>query len=253
MSTGNVRVERREGCGIVTVDREPLNILDRALMRELGEAVAGLGRDPALHLLALRGAGRGFSAGADVAEHLPPDVDSMLATLRHLLLAVADVPIPTLAAIHGVCLGGGLELALAADRRIATADARLGNPEIQLGVIAPAAAVLLPDIIGAGPALHLLATGDDVTAQRALDLGLVDQLVAPDGLDAAIAAEAAALARRSRSALVATKKAVRFGASALDLRDRLEAAESLYLSDVANSPDGLAGLRAFLSKRKRGA
>ena len=251
MRSAHVVVERKESCAVVTIDRPPLNVLDGETMVELTEVIKELSADAAFHMVAIRGAGRCFSAGADVAEHLPPEVDKMLRVLRELLLAIDAVPIPTLAAVHGMTLGGGLEVALATDRRIATADAKLGNPEIQLGVIAPAAAVLLPDLIGAGPALRFLTTGTEVTANQALAMGLVDQVVAVGEIEAAILAEAASLAKRSRSALVATKKAVRMGAVASDLRDRLEAAEGLYLNDVARSPDGIAGLTAFLERRRK--
>jgi len=182
---------------------------------------------------------------------LPPHVGQMLAALRHLLLAIDAVPVPTLAAIHGMALGGGFEVALAADRRIATVDARVGSPEIQLGVMAPAAAVLLPGIIGAGNALHFLTVEVEVNAVRAAQLGLVDRVVPEGELDAAVGVEAAALSGRSRSAIVATKKAVRCGVGANDLSGRLQAAEQVYLSDVAESPDGVAGLRAFLDRTRR--
>jgi enoyl-CoA hydratase len=175
----------------VTVDNAAkLNTLNRALMGELIAAVETLGRDPALRVAVVRGAGeRAFIGGADIAEMaaLEPDTAPAYITLVHQACAAfRALAVPTVAAIRGYALGAGLELAASCDLRLAAADARFGMPEVRIGIPSVVEAALLPKLIGWGRTRRLLFTGETIRAAQALDWGLVEEVAAPEALDAAV-------------------------------------------------------------------
>ena len=224
------------------------NILDRATM----SALRGVFRDgphaASLKAICLEGAGRHFSFGASVPEHLPDQVGTMLNEIRHLVLDLLDSHIIVLAAVRGQCLGGGLELASVCHRVFASQDAMLGQPEIALGAFAPIASIVLPERIGRAHAEDLCLTGRSVSAAEALTIGLVDHLTADDPADAAIAWARKHLAPRSASSLRLAVKAVRAGYSSR-LRTELPVLETIYLNELMATHDAIEGLRAFMEKR----
>lgn len=181
-----LRLAREGGVARLTLDRPPLNILTPALIAELGAAFRELGADPALRVVVLAGSGRAFSAGVDVAAMRDLDaagaralIDALRATTR----ALEDVPVPTIARLHGHVLGGALELVLACDLRIAAASCRLGMPEITVGIPSVIQAALLPGLIGWGRTAELLLGGRPVEATEAERWGLVNRAVEADALD----------------------------------------------------------------------
>src|SRR5262249_1279582 len=156
--SGMALIESRveDGVAALTISHPPLNVLTRALLSELRETLAALAADPTLRVLGLFAAGRDFSAGADVREHLPPDYRDLIPEMALALAAVVDFPLPVVAAVRGRCLGGGLELVLTADLVVAAETATFGQPEIRLGVTAPFACALLPRRTPRGAAAELL-------------------------------------------------------------------------------------------------
>lgn len=223
------------------VDAEMIAALDAALAEAAAPAA------PALRGVLLDHEGPHFSFGASVQEHLPESCAAMLRALHGLVLRMVAFPLPILVAIRGQCLGGGLEVAAAGHLLFAAPDARLGQPEIQLGVFAPAASCLLPERVGPGAADDLLLSGRSIDGREAHRLGLV-QAVADDPEAAALAWFDEHLAGRSASSL---RLAVE--ASRRDLVERvgkkLAAVEELYLSRLMATHDAVEGLRAFLEKR----
>ena len=197
-----------EGVATLTLDQPPLNILTRALLSELRQALAALAGDPAVRVLRLCSTGRHFSAGADVGEHLPPEYRELIPEFMATIERLGAFPLPVIAAVRGRCLGGGFELVLAADVIVAGEGATFGQPEILLGVTAPAACVLLPRLAGAGFAAEILFTGDTVSASRAHAAGLVDHVVADATVDDEARALALRMARHSGTALRMTKRTV---------------------------------------------
>ena len=180
------RIAREGGVARLTLDRSPLNVLTPALIDALGVAFRELGADPALRVVVLGGSGRAFSAGVDVAAMRDLDaagaralIDALRATTR----ALEDVPVPTIARLHGHVLGGALELVLACDLRIAAASCRLGMPEITVGIPSVIQAALLPGLIGWGRTAELLLGGRPVEATEAERWGLVNRAVEEDALD----------------------------------------------------------------------
>ena len=227
--------------------RPKANVIDAAMIAALDDALsAHLGRRDLLAVL-IDAEGPHFSFGASVEEHLPDRCAAMLKSLHALLLRLVASPLPVLVSVRGQCLGGGLELALAGTLLFAAPDARLGQPEINLGVMAPAASCLLPERIGRAQADELLLSGRSLDAHEAHDIGLVTA-VAEDPEGAAIAWFRQHLAGKSAAALRHAMRAAR-----LDLVDRVRAklarVEALYLEDLMSTRDAREGLQAFLAKR----
>jgi cyclohexa-1,5-dienecarbonyl-CoA hydratase len=240
-------VTRDGRAATVTLDRPPLNILDIPTLERLAAALAELERDPDLQVVVVRGAGdRAFSAGVSVQDHTPDKVGAMLATLHGAVKKLRTLPAVTVAAVHGHCLGGGMELALACDVVIATEDARFGQPEIELGCYPPVAAALYPSLIGPGRTLDLLLTGRTLSCQEAEAMGLVARRVA--SLDQGIAELTAAILSKSAAVTRLTKRAVQTGEQAFFAA--LDANERLYLDELCPTADMAEGLAAFLEKRR---
>eukprot|EP01035_Chromulina_nebulosa_P054680 gene54680-74936_t len=185
-----VRTEHRGRVAVVVMDKPPVNGLGEALRRGVAEAVRAANADPAIQALVLTGTVRAFSGGADVTE-FGTDKPLIEPNLRQLITLIEDSTKPVVAAIAGVALGGGLELALGCHFRVALADASLGLPEVKLGLIPGAGGTQrLPRLIGPEAALAMIISGDPVDAKKAAALGIVDALL--DGPYPAAAVEWAA-------------------------------------------------------------
>ncbi len=249
MSSDPVSVERLEAGAVwrVTLGGSKGNVIDSALTQALAAVFQEAGRDPAVKALLLEGEGRHFSFGASVQEHLPGQVAGMLRRFHDLLLGLLDSSVVTLAAVRGQCLGGGLELVMLCQRVFAARDARLGQPEIALGVFAPVGSLVLPERVGRRHAEDLCLSGRSVTAEEALAMGLVDELCDDPG-EAALAYARQHLLTRSASSLRFAVRALRSGLRAR-LSTELAALERLYLDELMSSADAEEGLRAFLDKR----
>ncbi len=232
----------------ITLDRPPLNVLTIAMLEELADAVAEVGGSTKTKVLVITGAGKAFCAGVDVADHTADRVESMIRTFSRVIQAVLDVEIPTLAVVNGAALGGGMELALACDGIVAGAGAKLGQPEIRLGVLAPAAAAILPRRIGYTRALDLLFTGRSVRAEEAAALGLVNRVHAADQLDAQVDRLIRQITSLSRPVLALTKRAAREGLER-PLSGALEHSDDLYLNELMELHDPHEGQAAFMEKR----
>jgi cyclohexa-1,5-dienecarbonyl-CoA hydratase len=230
--------------------RPKANIVDAEMIAALIDALDQHLDNRAIGAVLLDAEGPHFSFGASVEEHLPEACAGMLAALHQLILKLVSAPVPTLCAIRGQCLGGGLEVALACGRLFAATDAALGQPEIKIGVFAPAASCLLPGRVGQSAAEDLLYTGRSVSGDEALALGLVDDL-SDDPEAAALAWFDQHLAGLSASSLRHAVTAVRrpvVERLALDLAR----VETLYLENLMITRDAVEGLQAFIDKRKPG-
>jgi cyclohexa-1,5-dienecarbonyl-CoA hydratase len=250
MATGPLAIEHLDDDTIwrVAIGGSKGNVLDATVMDALTELFREAAGAPHLKAICLEGQGGHFSFGASVPEHLLPVVASMLARFHGSILAMLDSAVPVLAAVRGQCLGGGLELVMLCHRVFAARDARLGQPEIVLGVFAPVASIALADRVGRGAADDLCLSGRSVTAEEALALRLVDELVEGDPAEAALAWARTHLLPKSASSL---RHAVR--ASRAGLRARLAAelpdVERLYLDGLMSTADATEGLTAFIERR----
>lgn len=227
--------------------RPKANIVDAAMIGALHSALDAHRDAPGLRGVLLDAAGPHFSFGASVEEHLRERCAAMLASLHALIVAMIDFPAPILVAVRGQCLGGGLEVALAGSTIFASEDAQFGQPEMKLGVFAPAASVLLPYRLTQPAAEDLLFSGRSVGAAEALALGIV-QRVAPDPEAAALAYFDEHLSTKSAASLALALHAARI-AMRDQVRERLAAVERLYLDRLMSTHDANEGLAAFLAKR----
>lgn len=232
----------------IELDRPPLNVLDIATMRELDHALGRVERDAEAAVLLITGRGKAFCAGVDVADHVPERVGEMIEVFHGTLEHVLALELPVVAALGGAALGGGMELALACDVVLARAGARLGQPEIRLGVLPPFAAVVLPRLVGRAHALELCLSGRTLDAEEAARIGLVHHVFARETFAEESAAYAADLASLSRPVLRLAKRAV-LDSIERPLGDALRATEKLYLDELMHLDDAREGLEAFLQKR----
>ena len=227
--------------------RPKANVVDAAMIAALRAAFAAH-RDRAGLLAAILDAeGPHFSFGASVEEHLPETCAQMLSGLHAMVIEMLEWPAPILVAVRGQCLGGGLELAMAGSQIFVAQDAKLGQPEIQLAVFAPAASCLLPARVGQGVAEDLLFSGRSIDAAEAVRIGLATAMAADP--------EAAALeyfdqyfATRSAAALAVAVSAAR-GSHLPEVKRRLAEVERLYVERTIKTRDANEGLNAFIAKR----
>ncbi len=250
----NVKVAVEDRVAVVTIDHRPVNALDRQTLEELGQAADAIQGDAAVKAVIVTGAGSlAFVAGADIKEvsqlGSAEAAKAMAALGQAVFLKVQRLSKPVIAAINGVCLGGGLELAMACHLRISGDRARFGQPEINLGIIPGwGGTQRLPRLIGRAKAIEWILTGDMVTAQEALRLGLVNQIVPQDQVLKAAKDLARKLASKSAVALTQALRAIERG---LDLPlDEGLAREAEAFGAVAASEDSREGVKAFLEKRQ---
>jgi cyclohexa-1,5-dienecarbonyl-CoA hydratase len=229
------------------LNRPKANVLDAAMIAAVAAALTEH-RDPGRIRAALVDAeGPHFSFGASVEEHLPEQCAAMLKGLHALLVAMLEWPRPILVAVRGQCLGGGLEFALAGSLIFAAPEAQLGQPEMKLGVFAPAASCLLPFRVNQSTTEDLLLSGRSVNATEAKALGLV-AFVAADPEAAALEYFDAHLLGKSAASLGYAVRAAREGMLA-EAKRRIAAVERQYLQGLMATHDANEGLRAFLAKR----
>lgn len=229
------------------LSRPNANLIDATMIAALDGALAEHLESPRLAAVLIDADGPHFSYGASVEEHLPGQCEAMLRSIHRLVLRMVEAPVAVLVAVRGQCLGGGMELALASHLLFVTADAMLGQPEMNLGVFAPAASCLLPEIVGPTRALDLLLSGRNISGAEAVTMGIAND-AATDPEHAALAYFDAYLKPKSASSLRYAVEAARFDYAAR-VRAKLASVERLYLDDLMRTHDAVEGLKAFIGKR----
>lgn len=242
-----------EGVALVTLNHPPVNALTPELLTELAGTFDSLAMDDAVKSVVLTGAGRFFVAGADirVLASIPSSVEgeAMARRGQMMLNKIEALEKPVIAAINGACLGGGLELAMCCHIRLAAEGAKLGQPEVNLGIMPGFGGTQrLPRLIGRSKAMELILTGEPISAREAMHLGLVSQVVAVDDLLRQAQGLARTLAMKSRAALRASLRAIHQG-SALNLSDGLDLEARLF-GTLCDTEDRKEGTAAFLEKRQ---
>lgn len=229
------------------LNRPKANIVDAEMISALSAALDQQQGNEKLTAVLLDAEGSHFSFGASVAEHMPDQCAQMLASLHSLIKQMLDLPVPILVAIQGQCLGGGLEVACGGDLLFAHPDAKLGQPEIKLGVFAPAASCLLPARLHAGDAQDLLWSGRSIDGREAHRIGLVNE-VSEEPIAAAERWIETHLLGSSASSLRFAVKAVQQEKNQ-QIKAKLDAVEKLYLESLMATHDAVEGLMAFVEKR----
>ena len=229
------------------LSRPKANLIDASMITTLDAALAEYRGNGQLSAVVIDAEGPHFSFGASVEEHLPGQCAAMLAGLHRLVMSMIEFPVPLLVAVRGQCLGGGLEVALAGHFMFVAPDATLGQPEMKLGVFAPAASCLLPELIGPARSFDLLVSGRSITGAEAAATGIAQE-AAPDPEHAALAYFEEHLKPKSASSLRYAVKAARLDYIAR-VKEKIRAVERLYLDELMVTHDAVAGLEAFIAKR----
>jgi len=204
----HISLEVQQSAATIILRNPPLNVIDISMMEELAQAVAEIEARAEIFLITIRGAGKGFSAGVDVAAHTPDMVAEMLSKFHAVIRALIATNKITIAAVHGHCLGGGAELAMVCDMVYTTSSASWGFPEINLGCYPPVACTALAALIGQKRASELILTGRTITGSDAAAIGLANDSVADADLEPALDRRIQELQQLSPAALAVTKKAI---------------------------------------------
>jgi cyclohexa-1,5-dienecarbonyl-CoA hydratase len=227
------------------------NIVDHILMGEIQQALDSFKTMTNLKLITFEGGGKHFSFGASVEEHQKDSAATMLKSFHSLFLRIRDLSIPCAAKISGQCLGGGLELALMCNFMFADKTAKLGQPEIALGVFPPPASIILPEKIGLARAEDLLITGRIIGAEEAMDMGLLNNVFSDKAEMESKVDEWIALYILPRSG-----SSLRFGVKAARIKfnhiltNFLPQLENLYINSLMETHDANEGIKSFIEKRK---
>jgi enoyl-CoA hydratase len=249
-----LKTEVTDGIAIVTISRpEALNALNTRFFNEMDDYISNAKNDSSLKAIIITGEGKAFVAGADIAEMVNKSQQegSEFSTLgQHTFSSFGELDIPVIAAINGFALGGGLELAMGCDFRIASTKAKFGQPEVNLGLIPGYAGTQrLSRLVGLGDALYLLMSAEMIGADDALRIGLVQKVVEPEALIEEVMKIAKTIATKGPSAVKKVKHVVRQGLEmSLKQGEELEAGEFGSLFGEGN--EGKEGMKAFLEKRK---
>jgi enoyl-CoA hydratase len=253
MAYESLLVEKEEGVAIVKLNRPPVNSLTVKAYQEIYDAFCELEKDDSVQAVIFTAVGEKiFTAGLDVKEVAGKSVAEYYAfgkISRGCVDKIASISKPTIAAVFGFVLGGALELALACDLRIATSDAKMGCPEVNLGIIPGSGGTQrLPRLVGIGKAKELLFTGDIVSGDEAYRIGLVNKVVAKEALLDEAKAWAKKLAAKPRVALSVLKSAIDNGIN-MDLATAITFENECFVTTYL-SEDGREGFQAFIEKRK---
>jgi len=249
-----IKTAVEQGAGIVSINNPPANVLSKAVLFEIRDAIAAFQKDPAVRGIVLTGEGANFAAGADVREIATisdPAAGEKISLEAHALVkGIEESEIPVVAAINGYCMGGGCELVLACHLRIASDKARIGQPEIKIGIVpGMGGMVRLPRLVGPAAALEMLLTGDPIGAQDAHRIGLVNLVVPEADLRRqAVMFVAKRIGAMSRVAVAKILRGVR-ESLAMAPADAIKLEAKLF-GEIVATEDKAEGVKAFMEKRQ---
>jgi cyclohexa-1,5-dienecarbonyl-CoA hydratase len=244
-----VAVEAHGQLARITLAHPPLNVIDFQMMDELLAALQQLEQRREVSVVIIGGGERGFSAGVDVAIHTPDLIQMMLQKFHGVILALTKFPKIMIAEVHGVCLGGGAELAMVCDMAYTTRDAKWGFPEITLGCYPPVACTALAALVGQKRAADLVFTGRTFSGDEAAAWGLANEAHPEGGLQQAIQHTVDHLLKMSPAALAVAKKAF-YAWDSMHLDKGLARAEKIYVEELMQTEDAQEGITAWMEKRK---
>jgi len=244
-----VKVRLDPGVAYMTLDRPEHNLLNETMLRELAEGIEFVGSREDIKIIVLASACKVFCGGIEIGEYTSQRVFQMLDAFHAAFAAMVDVAKPVICVVNGPAIGGGAELAAFGDLVIATPKARFAQPEITIGMFPPLASTILPYLVGPKTALELVLTGEPVTAERALELGLVNRLVPETQLEATVKDLVTRMTGHSGPVLTMAKKAI-LGGMGLSLRDGLKHSMNIFLNELYRLEDSQEGLHALVEKRK---
>ena len=249
----NILVEKKDAAIVVTINREKaMNALNRETVGELQDFISSHWNDDSFSVLIITGAGKAFVAGADITELKDSDIEGgmdLSARGNWLFKSIQNFPKPVIAAVNGFALGGGCELAMACDIRLASEKAKFGQPEVNLGLIPGYGGTQrLARLVGRGKAMQLILTGDMIRADEAYRIGLADEVYPPDELMTKALEMASTIASKSPLAIRMAKECVNRGLD-MPLSNALDF-EKVNFGAICGSYDKTEGCTAFLEKRR---
>jgi cyclohexa-1,5-dienecarbonyl-CoA hydratase len=233
----------------ITLARPEHNLLNEAMLREIADGIAYAGDRPEAKLIVLDSACKVFSGGIDIGEYTSQRVFQMLDAFHSAFAGMLDVGKPVVCIVNGPAIGGGAELAAFGDLVVASPKARFAQPEITIGVFPPLAATILPFLVGPKVALEIILTGEPISAERGVEIGLINRLVPEDKLEKTVEELVARISGHSGPVLTMAKKAI-LGGMGLSLRDALKQSMNIFLNELYRLEDSQEGLRALVEKRK---
>ena len=244
-----IKTEQEGGIARIIFNRPKHNMLSIAMMKEMNSELETLLADGDLKCLVFLGEGPSFCAGVDVGDHKPELVDNMIATFNRLFELVDKLEVPTIAAVHGACLGGGMEVAIACDMIIAAKSALFGQPEIKLGFFPPYAAIRLPKLVGQAKALEICITGKRYTADEARSMGFVSQATDDDKFSGELEKLVGEIKTSSPLIIRLNKRAIRQSLGK-GFATALAGAGDLFLHTLMKTEDTQEGMNSYFERRK---
>lgn len=249
--TYNNIIFRIEGeAAFLTINRPPVNILDIATMEEMNDALDSLTGNMDVKVLVISGSGdKAFSAGVDVSDHTEDKVDKMLEVFHGIFRKMSRLDQVTVAAVKGLTLGGGCEVAIFCDMIFAAENVKIGQPEIKLAVFPPIALLVLPHLVGLKRASELLLSGKVIDAKEAERIGLVNKVVPLESFDAGVHEFIQPILELSSVGIKYSKRGIQLGLETT-FSEGLKKIEKIYRDELMASEDAHEGLKSFLEKRK---
>jgi cyclohexa-1,5-dienecarbonyl-CoA hydratase len=244
-----IKIESSGGAARVTFARPKHNVLNIEMMQELIAALESLKADRDLKCVVFAGEGPSWCAGVEVADHKPEQVDAMIATFNRMLELIEGQDVPTIAAVHGACLGGGMEAAIACDIVAAGKSAVFGQPEIKLGFFPPYAAIRLPLLVGPGKTIEICTAGKRYVAEEAKQMGFITYCVEDARLAETVDGLTKEIQYSSPRIIRLNKQAVKQHLG-LPFPAALKGVSDLFLNTLMKTADTLEGIASFEEKRK---
>ena len=243
------QLTQENGIARITLNRPKHNVLNMAMMQELTAILAELNGDAELKCVVIAAEGASWCAGVEVLDHRPELAPDMILNFDALLKQIHALAVPSIAAVNGACLGGGMEVAIACDMVVAARSAVFGQPEIKLGFLPPYAAVRLPRLVGPSRAIEICTTGRRYSAEAMQQMGIVCDLFDDDALETGVAKLTKEISHASPLIIRLNKKAVNQHVG-MTIDDAMESVNDMFLNQLMHTEDTLEGLRSFEEKRR---
>ena len=245
----HLTVKKTDGVARITLARPKHNVFDIEMMTELNAELDLLSIDTELKCAVILGEGPSWCAGVEVADHKPEMVSEMIAVFNGIFERIDKIEVPVIAGVHGACLGGGMEVAIACDVIVAAKSASFGQPEIKLGFFPPYAAIRLPQPIGPAKAIEVCTTGRRYSAEEARQMGFVGYVVDDDNLTGTLDRLIGDIRAASPLIIRLNKRAVKKHLG-LNFQEALDGVSDLFLNELMKTEDTLEGISSFEEKRR---
>ncbi|MDJ0828259.1 MAG: enoyl-CoA hydratase/isomerase family protein [Desulfobacterales bacterium] len=238
-----------KGVARIVLNRPKHNVFNIDMMEELTQLLAQLNDDNELKCVVIAAQGASWCAGVEVSDHKPELAPEMIRVFDALLKQIHALAVPSIAAVHGACLGGGMEVAIACDMIVASRAAIFGQPEIKLGFLPPYAAVRLPHLVGPSKTIEICTTGRRYSAEAVYNMGLVAELLEVDTFEEGLAKLIKEIGHCSPLIIRLNKKAVNQHLG-MDINTAMDSVNDLFLNQLMKTEDTLEGIKSFEEKRR---